>query len=176
MLTQEKLKSILEYNPLTGEFIYKVTRGNKKKGSIAGTIASDGYIRIQISGKIYMAHLLAFLYMEGYLPEMVDHKDRVRSNNKWDNLRKSTSSQNQRNKKIVSKSGYSNIIWDRKNQKWRVILRDPTGTKKSIGSFNYLDLELAVDKANEIRELYNGEFAIKELFDGTIPSLEYLNS
>ena len=176
MLTQEKLKELFDYDQETGLFTYKVSRGNKKAGSIAGSLTSDGYIRIQISGKMYLAHVLAFLYVKGYLPNMVDHKDRIRNNNAWSNLRESTDSQNQRNKKLKSKSGYTNVCWEKNRQKWRVLIRDKEGIKRSGGSFSYEDLESAVAKANEMRKEFAGEFAILEEFDGAIPSLDYLNS
>ncbi|HFZ8394724.1 TPA: HNH endonuclease [Salmonella enterica subsp. enterica serovar Saintpaul] len=176
MLTQEKLKELFDYDQKTGLFTYRVSRGNKKAGSVADSLTSDGYIRIQISGKPYMAHVLAFLYVKGYLPDMVDHKDRIRNNNAWNNLRESTYSQNQRNKKLKSKSGYTNVVWERNRQKWRVLIRDKEGIKRSGGSFKHEELALAIDKANDMRKEFAGEFAITEEFDGVIPSLEYLNS
>ncbi|UGO56005.1 putative HNH endonuclease [Escherichia phage JLBYU40] len=99
MITQDRLKELLDYDPLTGVFRWKVSRGRVSKGSIAGTEVwvSDNYIRleIRIDGKRYKAHQLAFLYVYGYIPEEIDHKDRNPLNNAIDNLLDSSKSRNQ---------------------------------------------------------------------------------
>ena len=99
-LTQEYLKSILEYNPETGLFIWLKQVSNRiKSGSTAGTIRSDGYVKIIINRKIYFAHRLAWLYMTGKWPEdLVDHKDNIKHNNIWENLREANHSQNNKNR------------------------------------------------------------------------------
>jgi hypothetical protein len=100
MITQEALKSILHYDPETGLFSYvKSERRGWKAGRPAGCLdSSTGYIRIRIKSKLYYAHRAAVLYMTGKWPEhQVDHKDCVRCNNAWANLRLATSGENRRN-------------------------------------------------------------------------------
>jgi len=90
LITQEYLKSILEYNPDTGEFIRLVRTANCTQISdIVGTLdKSTGYIRISICNISYRAHRLAWLYMTGEWPKYkIDHIDRIRSNNQVVNLR-----------------------------------------------------------------------------------------
>jgi hypothetical protein len=96
--TQEELKKVLRYDPDTGIFTWRVTKpGNAKKGSEAGYL-NDGYRKIKINDILYGAHRLSWLYMTGELPTvLIDHKDGDRSNNRWDNLRKASDSQNQGN-------------------------------------------------------------------------------
>ena len=49
MLTQEKLKKLLHYSPETGEFRWRVFRGNTAKaGSVAGCLKSDGYRTLHV--------------------------------------------------------------------------------------------------------------------------------
>lgn len=86
-VTQARLKELLHYNRSTGLFTWKVRRGGK---AAAGTIAgrpSNGYIGITIDGTRYQAHRLAWLYVHGSMPAMIDHRDRNRSNNAIRNLR-----------------------------------------------------------------------------------------
>ena len=88
-LTQARLKELLHYDPLTGLFTWKVTNSVR---AMAGTVCkaktSDGYIRIGVDGVRYKAHRLAYLYMLGvFPPKGVDHKNGVRSDNAWENLR-----------------------------------------------------------------------------------------
>lgn len=98
-LSQEELKRLLDYNPITGIFTRKVTRCNRAiKGDPAGTINSNGYLFIKIDGRSYRVHHLAFLWMEGLYPKEVDHIDGNRVNNAFANLRKATSAQNAQNR------------------------------------------------------------------------------
>lgn len=97
-LSQEKLKEYLEYFPDTGEFYWiKSPAQSIKVGSLAGCSDGDGYILISFLNKLYKAHRLAFLYMEGELPDDrldIDHIDGIAWNNSWNNLRKATRQQN----------------------------------------------------------------------------------
>jgi len=72
MLTQERLKELLTYNPDTGVFTRKkVSRGGRWK---VGTLDGTGYIHTRVDYKIYLAHRLAWLYMYGEFPtETIDH-------------------------------------------------------------------------------------------------------
>jgi len=100
MLTQEELKRRFHYDPETGLFTRLISgkgRGNYK-GAIAGTLNKKGYIEISINYKVYKAHRLAFLYMEGYFPDYhIDHEDTIKNHNWYSNLREATISQNAQN-------------------------------------------------------------------------------
>lgn len=112
-LTQKRLKVLLTYNPETGIFKRNITSGGKVKGGVAGS-KSNGYNRISIDGSTYMAHRLAFLYMEGYWPEyQIDHINRKRNDNRWQNLRHVTRSCNIKNTGLKSNntSGVTGVSW-----------------------------------------------------------------
>lgn len=98
MLTQARLKELLDYDPETGEFRWKETRRARKKGKVAGSICSGGYLQVCVDATLYMAQRLAWLYMTGEWPEfLIDHIDGVRSNNRFVNLRQATNAQNLQN-------------------------------------------------------------------------------
>ncbi|MFP9167093.1 HNH endonuclease signature motif containing protein, partial [Enterococcus faecalis] len=82
--------------------------------------------------------------MTGKLPEEVDHINRIRSDNRWVNLRESNRQENSRNRKSTSNSGYLGVSWSTKAQKWQVMVRNSTGNNIFGGYFNYEDLESAV--------------------------------
>ena len=114
MLTQERLKDVLTYDPETGLFTrnYTVSGPNGKIGSQVGTINSCGYLNCRVDTKTYKLHRLAFLYMMGYFPKEVDHIDGIIINNRWCNLRECTRTQNRQNlKKAVAtnKTGYLGV-------------------------------------------------------------------
>jgi hypothetical protein len=98
-ITQSILKSILRYDPETGVFVWLVARGkNSRIGEVAGGPGSEGYWRIWIDGRFYQAHRLAWLYMTGEWPSaQVDHENVVPNDNRWDNIRGASQSQNKAN-------------------------------------------------------------------------------
>ena len=120
-LTQKRLKEVLDYNPSTGEWFWKVKANHYVlPGDRAGSI-SNGYWYIGVFGRIYKAARLAFLYMEGFTPEQeVDHKDQDPMNEKWDNLRDVSHQCNMRNIKIYSHntSGVTGVCWTKRGGKW----------------------------------------------------------
>ncbi len=91
-LTQKRLKELLHYDPDSGVFTWKVNRGGIAKAEVvAGCIGSHKYILINVDRKRYLAHRLAFLYMENHFPvNQVEHINRIKSDNCWGNLRHST--------------------------------------------------------------------------------------
>jgi Putative phage serine protease XkdF/HNH endonuclease len=85
--TPERLRELMDYDPLTGVFTAKVrTGGRVVPGTVLGT-NNCGYVRISVDGKLYYGHQLAFLFMTGSIPSEIDHDDRKRGNNRWANLR-----------------------------------------------------------------------------------------
>ena len=98
MVTQKRLRELFDYNTETGLFTRIAPVRKANVGDIAGAKAKNGYITISVDCKRYYAHRLAFIYMNGDCPKTVDHKDRVRCNNKWSNLRESTAQLQEANK------------------------------------------------------------------------------
>jgi len=134
--TQKRLQELLNYDPQTGIFVWKVVRGNSvKPGDQAGCVNSKGYWEIVIDKKTYLAHRLAWLYAYGTFPLILDHKDRNKSNNRIANLRKATPSQSQANKSISrdNQSGYKGVSWNGRN--WRASVRH-NGKSIHLGSFS----------------------------------------
>jgi hypothetical protein len=121
-LTQKRLKELLHYNPETGIFIWKINRqGNKVKGNEAGWIDKDGYKIIRIDYKNYRTHRLAWFYKKGYFPENeIDHINRIKTDNRWKNLREISRQCNSRNSGnyITNTSGIKGVYWDTNHDKW----------------------------------------------------------
>lgn len=102
MLTAERLREILLYNPETGEWRWLVGCKRVKAGDLAGW-TDGGYTRIAIDGSTYRSSRLAWLYMTGEWPPVrVDHEDTDRANNRWLNLRLATPKQNAANRRCHS--------------------------------------------------------------------------
>jgi len=132
MLTQKRLKELFDYSKETGIFIRKCDYGNGlrsrcKKGDVVGCDDGRGYLRVGIDGKDYRLHRLAFLFVDGYLPEHdVDHGNGIKSDTRWFNIEHVTNKCNSQNQKINSNnsSGFPGVGWNKKRNKWRSRLKN----------------------------------------------------
>lgn len=134
-LSQDLLNKLFKYQD--GVLYWKVASSNKfKVGDAAGMVDRWGYLRTTINYKPYRNHRLIFLMHHGHLPKIIDHKDGDKLNNKIENLREATPSQNSRNHKLYSTntSGYSGVYWVARLGKWRarVLIN---GKRHSLGAF-----------------------------------------
>lgn len=137
MITQSRLKELLHYDPDTGVFTWLVSRQRIRCGDVAGCIRSDGYRKIGVVGKPYQAHRLAWLYMTGSWPkDGTDHRNGVKDDNRWDNLREATQCENNQNMAIPSTntSGFMGVSWDAQAGKWKAAI-GIAGRVKNIGRF-----------------------------------------
>ena len=150
MLTQERLKELLHYNPDTGVFTRRIKTGNAKKGDIVGCVA-DGYLCAGVDYKVYRLHRLACLFMKGRWPiKDMDHKDHIRSNNRWGNLREVTEQENSRNRSITSRntSGIVGVSWNKNRGAWQSMIKN---NRKQIylGAFKDKFLAICARKSAE---------------------------
>lgn len=100
MISQQRLKELLRYDPSTGVFTWLVRSATHiHVGDVAGGMKPDGYVQITVCGVLYRAHRLAWFWMTGEWPaDKIDHKNRIRNDNQWINLRSATSSINNQNR------------------------------------------------------------------------------
>jgi hypothetical protein len=161
-ISLELLKQILHYNPDTGIWTNLVKRSAKTRiGSVAGSLDKDGYIIIIIKGKHYRSGRLAWFYMTGDWPaRKVDHKDTNPANDKWDNLRLATNSQNGANRRVQTNNfiGVKGVYFNS-----RCRLRPYVAGIGIRGKQRYLGSFSTVEEASEAyqRAAYQifGEFA-----------------
>lgn len=98
-VTADRLRELLHYDPETGAWTWV------DDGSPAGWLdTSTGYHRVSIDGRSYYLHRLAWFWMTGTWVHRIDHRDTVRSNNRWANLREATQSTNGANRSVSVKS------------------------------------------------------------------------
>jgi len=142
-----------------GKLFWKVRTTNRVTvGSEVGSLQTGGYLAAKLHGKRYPIHKIVYALHYGHVPDFVDHIDGNRQNNKIENLRECTKSQNNTNTSIRSHntSGYKNVSWHKQTQKWRVIVR-ANGKPHSFGLYD--DIELADLVATEARNKLHGQFA-----------------
>jgi hypothetical protein len=111
-LTAERLRELLNYDPETGVFTNRVTRGSMAIiGAVAGHIAANFYVQIRLDDKLYYGHRLAWLYTTGSWPaNVIDHKDLNPSNNRFSNLRDVPQLLNQQNRRVPMRNGTTGFL------------------------------------------------------------------
>ena len=142
-LTQSRLKELVNYDSSTGIFTSKVRRGKIHPGDEIGTNGYHGYIIIKIDYEPYRAHRLAVLYMTGEWPDgVIDHINRDKADNRWENIRVCTKAENNRNRELAKNntSGSKGVVFDKRFGKWLVMV-GINGSRRSFGY--YEDIELA---------------------------------
>ena len=110
-LTHERLLQIVHYDPETGVFSWRVVRPKCRAGDRIGTLRDDGYLQAGILGKSYLLHRLAWFYMTGRWPALIDHRNRKKADDRWRNLREATNGQNLTNSDLIrSNSGFRGVF------------------------------------------------------------------
>jgi len=131
------LKTLLRYEPNTGLFTWKQSTSKKPiVGTVAGTLHPHGYIRINIKGKMYYAHRLAWLFAYGELPlPEIDHIDGDPANNRINNLRLATHAQNAANapRRRTNTSGLKGV--NRHQGRWMARIQN-NNIKYNLGMFD----------------------------------------
>ena len=155
-ITQELLHELFEYR--NGELYWKIHRGAVKAGTIAGHIDNTGYKRISINKKLYRNHRLIFLMYIGKLPKIIDHINGNKLDNRIENLREATHSENLWNQKLArhNTSGAKGVAWHTRDEKWYCSIK--IGGKQIYLGY-YSDFEEAKKVVEKARNKYHGEFA-----------------
>ena len=134
----EYLRECFDYDPLTGELrwrqrprehfvnlrAYKIWN-TRYASTIAGAIKSTGYYHVTLYRQYYLVHRIIWKWSTGEEPPpTIDHIDRNRTNNRWNNLRLATQSQQSQNACLFSNnnSGFRGVSWHRLRKKWRATI------------------------------------------------------
>lgn len=159
-LTREFLRRVIHYCPETGIFTWiEPTGARVKPGHVAGSYYSNGYLRMQVLSKEYLLHRLAWFYMTGIWPDQdVDHRNGKKDDNRWENLRLATRSQNLSNTRLRSdnSSGVKGLSFDRRRGKYQASICTK-GVRKFLGYFE--DKNEAAHALAAARVALHGDFS-----------------
>jgi hypothetical protein len=164
---EDWIREHLAYEPETGivRWIKRTTvRSKGRPGMVAGGRDVQGYWRIGIAGRQYRRARIAWCLMTGYFPRgadlTVDHANQIPDDDRWDNLRLATRSQQQCNRpKESCNSGYKGIHWDKARKRWYASVG--LHGKRAWGQRFDL-LEEAVAARRKAVERIHGKFACHE--------------
>lgn len=156
-LKRERLLEVLRYDPATGEMYWRVSRGCRIAGAVAGNSHDDGYVYIKVDKVIYRRTRLIWLYVHGRWPRVhIDHANRDTSDDRLQNLREATRSQNLGNRKINknNSTGFKGVC--EVKGRFRTYL-NAHGRRLNIGAYDTAEQAGAAYMA-KARETF-GEFA-----------------
>lgn len=157
-LTRDRLDELFDINVEAGTMKWKDSPRPGLNGKDAGCL-SHGYIVITIKRRVFRRSRLVWFYVHGKWPSVqVDHENLVKSDDRINNLRDATISQNLCNTPIYAnnKSGCKGVDWRPKKQRWRA--RIAIG-KKRVSLGHYEALEDAIAARQSVLAEYHGEFA-----------------
>jgi len=121
-MVEDTLKDRCIYNPETGEITWKSTNKRAIEGTKATSLSSNGYLIIKITHEgtryAFMAHRVAWLLQTGSWPlGVIDHVDRDKVNNSWDNIRDCSQSQNTARRKTIERKLPRGVVYHYKASK-----------------------------------------------------------
>jgi hypothetical protein len=163
ILSADLVRSLLDYDPLTGELRWKVRPvelfadsglqsqaqnaaawNGRNAGKIAFTTVKAGYLVGRIFDRMYRAHRVIWVIMTGEWPkDEVDHFDLDRGNNRWTNLREADEFQNAQNRGLISsnKHGLKGVSFNKNASKWMAQIQ-------ADGVYHYLGLHPTPESAH----------------------------
>jgi hypothetical protein len=120
------------------------------KDKAAGWVNPDtGYHYVQLNGKQYRSHRLIFLMLKGYLPKLVDHINRDRLDNRIENLREATKSENTFNS--ARSDSALGVSFDPSRNKWRAYTQEG-GRRCSWGRYATKEEALSIVQKRKYNE------------------------
>jgi hypothetical protein len=162
MITLDRLKHLVTYDPVNGGFLWAITRQKSRRGTRVGSIDKDGYRRNRLDGHQYPEHRLVWLWHHGSIPAQLDHINRIKDDNRIENLRPCTNTQNQFNVglPVHNTSGHRGIYFEPERDKWVAHVRFVIDGKRSrhrIGRYDTAE-EAAIAYNLEVVKMF-GDFA-----------------
>lgn len=150
MLTHQRICELFEYDD--GQLIRRISIKGSSAGSPIGTKKPKGYMVAVVDGKMYRVHHLVWMYHNGYFAEELDHINRVRDDNRIENLRVCTHSQNLGNSRPrVHK--YKGVTLCKTTGKWRAQLNGHLGRFDTIEEAALAYNMAAIDHYGEFANL-----------------------
>jgi hypothetical protein len=155
----QRLKEVLDYNPETGDFTWKISTGRVSVGTKAGTRKGHGYIQIRIDSVIYLASRLAWFWMTEKWPiDEIDHVNGIRDDNRFANLREANRDQNSRNTTSYGGiTGVSGVYLEKTTGRYYAQIRVGSGRRICLGTYDTVEQAAAARKIAV--EKYHGGFA-----------------
>jgi len=151
---QNTVDDMFSYDPATGVIERKLKPGRNPSGPVSRKPNGKGYLQVMHGGKNLLQHRLAWRLMTGTWPtKQIDHKNRDKTDNRWENLRLATNAEQQHNTDVKpnNTSGVIGVTWSPSKQRWLARIK-VDGVSKHLGWYKTLDA--AADARNRAEDRY----------------------
>lgn len=157
-LTQDMVRDALDYNPTTGWFTWRKKVASKVViGRRAGTRGAQGYRQITLYGNQVLEHRMVWFWVHGEWPDLVDHINLNKTDNRVANLRKASHFENACNARAHRDNPNKRKgIWRTKSGRWQAMI---TVNKKRLFLGAYGTPEEAAAAYDEAAKTLHGDFA-----------------
>ena len=170
LATVDMLRKFLSYDPDTGVFVWNLRKpedfvrakhpsryckiwNTRYGGKVAGSFRGDGYGRISVDDKRYLAHRVAWAMERGTWPaQQLDHINGNPSDNRLVNLREVANADNAKNARraINNTSGVTGVTRHSLCDKW-VAQIHANGKAIYLGIFENFEDAVAARAAAEVK-------------------------
>ncbi len=153
------LSTRIRYEKETGLLYWNDDTKNKRRGMlVGGSTNGKGYRKVKYRKAQLSQHRVIFFIHHGYMPELIDHIDCDRSNNRLENLRACTSAQNNQNARlaVTNTSGHKGVHFNKDDNAWAAEVKH---NGKRIRFRYFKNKDDAINAVREARERLHGEFA-----------------
>ena len=132
----ERIREVFDYGPETGVLTRKKATGSRSRLGPCQGLGKVGYYVAALDGTLYYVHRLIWAHQTGEWPDVIDHKDRDKTNNRWSNLRSVTDSANKHNWPMQNNntSGVAGVWLHKQSGKWAAEIK-VSGKKRYLGLF-----------------------------------------
>jgi hypothetical protein len=164
MISHERLKELLHYDPETGVFTRKVKMGAEVSGTVLSSIDNYGYLQVRLDYRLYRAHRLAWIYVRGTWPKgRIDHENTNKTDNRFLNFRDSTAGQNgmNRSKNRNNTSGHKGVV-RRETKSGDRFIAQIMVDRRNIYLGMFLTIDEAIAAYAQASVEYHGEFGRTE--------------
>lgn len=155
------VKELFDYDENTGNLIYKKARKRIKVGDIVGSEHNNGYLQCRIGDHIYYLHRLVWLFKKGVWPSgEIDHINRNKKDNRIENLRIASRSENNKNVdcRKTSITKVKGVRFDKRSNRYVAYITEK-GKYKHVASCSTLE-EAIIYRTDYAKKLH------KEFFNG----------
>jgi hypothetical protein len=155
------LRDLFSYSVIEGALYWKKRLSSRARlDTPAGCTDREGYMMITINGKSYRRHRLiwAYFYGDPGTNTEIDHINRIKGDDRIENLRLATRQENSYNVVYsTNKSGHPGVCWHKRDKKWRVSIR-VNGVNKHLGYYTQLDDACQAYKTAALK--YHGSYSV----------------
>ena len=153
-LDQNNVRKFFLYDPISGKLTWRLPTFNNYVGEEVTSISKQGYYVVNFNKIPRLVHRIIWLYQTGYLPEQVDHIDHDRTNNKWDNLREVSNTENSKNTSVSKNSStkINGVSFMKSRNKYRASI---TVNRKQIHLGLFDDIASAIQARADADIKYN---------------------